>query len=66
MKKFKMFIVAMISLSAYAEQDINTWVNNNSVTKSVYGHIRSKEKRCRDLQTVERRLSFFREKNVCC
>ncbi len=66
MKKFKMLIVAMISLSAYAEQDINTWVNDNSVTKSVYGHIRGKEKRCKDLQRVERRPSFFREKNVCC
>ena len=66
MKKFKMLIVAMITISAYGEQDINRWVNNNSVTKSVYGHIRSKEKRCRDLQFVERRIPFSREKNICC
>lgn len=65
MKKFKMLIVAMITISAYSEQDINTWINNNSVTKSVYGHIRSKEKRCKDLQAVERRITFSKEKISC-
>lgn len=66
MKKFKMLIIAVISISAYAEQDINTWVYKNPVTKSVYGHIRIKEKRCRDLQNLKKKVFFSKVKDVCC
>lgn len=61
-----MLVMAVVTISAYADQDINLWVNSNPVTRSVYGHMRGKEKRCRDLSAPERRIAVLREKTICC
>lgn len=66
MKKFKMLVMAVVTISAYAEEDMNMWIYNNYVTRSVYGHMRGKEKRCRDLSALDRRAALLREKTVCC
>lgn len=66
MIKLKILIVVIMITSAYIEKDITKWLISSSVNRSVYAHVRLKERKYRLHKTLVAGTGVKKEKKLDC